>query len=193
MWDKYQPHWSPSDWLDGSCRHKAAALFDLEGSVQFNDLQSCTSGQRTWKKKSKKNEGSLPIQDLQRSSGDYEVMVKDSTKPRACNPLCIPNDPTELEQQFKAGFLETFPSSSALPFLHSPTELGQTEVEIRALISNDVNVKKEESVQSVDVYSMRDYAKVFVFLSVNSIKVTHTFSITLAIEFLHFTTFNEEQ
>ena len=62
-WDKYPPHWSPFEWLDGSC-------------VQFNDLQSCTSGQCMWKKKSKKNEGSLPIKDLQRSSGDYEVMVR---------------------------------------------------------------------------------------------------------------------
>lgn len=29
-----------------------------------------------WKKKSKKNEGSLPIKDLQRSSGDNEVTVR---------------------------------------------------------------------------------------------------------------------
>ena len=30
--------------------------------------------------------------------------------------------------------------------------------EIRALISNDLNVSKQESGQSVDVYSMSDYA-----------------------------------
>jgi len=54
-----------------------------------------------------------------------------------------------------------------------------------------MSVKKK--VLSVDIYSMRDYAKVFVFVSVNSKKVTDTLSITLAIEFLQFTTFNEEQ
>ena len=32
---------------------------------------------------------------------------------------------------------------SALPFLHSAKELGQTEEEIRALISNDLNVSKQ--------------------------------------------------
>lgn len=134
----------------------------------------------------KRNEGCLPIQDLQTHSGGYGVTVKDSTKPRDCNPLCIPYDPTELEQQFKAGLLETFPSSSALPILHSAEEPGQTEEEIRALISNDLNVSKQESVQRVDVYSMSDYAKVFV-------SVTPTVSKELAMEFLESMTFNEEQ
>ena len=115
----------------------AAALFDLEASVRFNDLQSCRSGQCMLKKKGKRNEGSLPIQDLQTSSGGYCVRVKDSAKPRDFNPLCIPCDPAELQQQFKAGLLETFPSSSALPLLHSAEEPGQTVEEIRALISND--------------------------------------------------------
>ena len=85
----------------------------------------------------------------------------------------------------------TFPSSSALPFLHSAEEPGQTEEEIRTLISDDLNVSKQESVQSVDVYSMSDYAKVFV--SVNIEKVTPTVSKELATEFLESVTFNEEQ
>ena len=129
----------------------AAALFDLEASVRFNNLQSCRSGQCMLKKKGKRIEGSLPIQDLQTSSGGYCVRVKDSAKPRDFNPLCIPCDPAELQQQFKAGLLETFPSSSA-------QEPGQTVEEIRALINNDLNVSKQESGQSVDVYSMSDYA-----------------------------------
>lgn len=87
--------------------------------------------------------------------------------------------------------LEAFPSSSALPFLHSAEEPGQTEEEIRDLISNDLNVSKHESVQSVDVYSMNDYA--YVFVSVNSEKVTPTVSKELAIEFLEAITFNEDQ
>ena len=103
MFDKYQSSWSPFDRADGGCRHIAAALFDLEANVPFNDLQSCTSRQCMWKKKGKRNEGSLPIQELQTSSGGYGVTVKDSEKPRDCNPLCIPYDPAELEQQFKAG------------------------------------------------------------------------------------------
>ena len=74
-----------------------------------------------WKKKGKRNEGSLPIQELQTSSGGYGVTVKDSAKPRDFNPLCIPYDPAELEQQFKAGLLETFcdcsqPSPRAVTF-----------------------------------------------------------------------------
>lgn len=133
----------------------------------------------------------MPIQELQTNSGGYGVTVKDSAKPRDFNPLCIPYDPAELEQQFKAGLLETFPGSSALPFLRSAEEPGQTEEEIRALISDDLNVSKQESVQSVDVYSMSDYAKVFV--SVNIEKVTPTVSIELATEFLESISFNEEQ
>ena len=114
MFNKYQSSWSLFDRADGGCRHIAAALFDLEASVRFNDLQSCTSRQCMWKKKGKRNEGSLPIQELQTNSGGYGVTVKDSAKPRDFNPLCIPYDPAELEQQFKAGLLETFPDSSAL-------------------------------------------------------------------------------
>ena len=191
IFNKYQSSWSLFDRADGGCRHIAAALFDLEASVRFNDLQSCTSRQCMWKKKGKRNEGSLPIQELQTNSGGYGVTVKDSAKPRDFNPLCIPYDPAELEQRFKAGLLETFPGSSALPFLHSAEEPGQTEEEIRALISDDLNVSKQESVQSVDVYSMSDYAKVFV--SVNIEKVTPTVSTELATEFLESISFNEEQ
>ena len=58
----------------------------------------------------------------------------------------------------------------------------KTEEEVRAFISSDINVCKEESVQSVHVYSLNDYAKVFV--SVNTEKVMPTVSKELAIEFL---------
>ena len=58
----------------------------------------------------------------------------------------------------KAGLLETCPSSSVLPYLNSAEEPQQTEEEIRTFISDDLNVSKEESVHSVDVYSMNDYA-----------------------------------
>ena len=187
----YLSYWFPSYRADGGCRHIAAALFDLEASVRFNDLQSCTSGQCMWKKRGKRNEGSLPIQDLQTNSGKYGVTLKDSTKPTDFNPLCIPYDAAELEQQLKAGLLKTFPTSSALPFLYSAKEPDQTEDEMRAFISNDFNISKEENVQSVDVYSMSDYAKMFV--TVNIDKVTPTVSKELAIEFLESITLNEEQ
>ena len=64
---------------------------------------------------------------------------------------------TELEQDFKTGLLETCPSSSALPFLSATKGPRQTEEEVWAFISSDVNFCKEESVQSVHVYSMNDY------------------------------------
>ena len=47
----------PLNRADGGCRHIAAALFDLEANVRFNDLQSCTSGQCMRKKRGKRNEG----------------------------------------------------------------------------------------------------------------------------------------
>ena len=158
--------------------------------MRFNDLQSRTSGRGMWKKRGKRNEGSLPIQDLQ-TSGSYGVKLKNPTHPRDFNPICIPYNVTELEQDFKAGLLETCPSSSALPFLSSTKEPRQTEEEVGAFISSDVNVCKEESVQSVHVYSMNDYAKVFV--SVNTDKVMPTVSKELAIEFLESIPFNDGQ
>ena len=45
-----------------------------------------------WKKRGKRNEGSLPIQDLQ-TSGSYGVTLRDF------NPICIPYNVTELEQE----------------------------------------------------------------------------------------------
>lgn len=80
---------------DGSCQHIAAALFDLEANVRFNDLQSCTSGQCMWKKRRKRNEGSLPIQDLQ-MSGSNSVTLKDPIHPRDFNAICIPYNVAEL-------------------------------------------------------------------------------------------------
>ncbi|CAH3106828.1 unnamed protein product, partial [Porites lobata] len=75
----------PLNRADGGCRHIAAALFDLEVNVRFNDLQSCTSGQCMWKKRGKRNEGRLPIQDLQ-TSGSYGVTLKDPIHLRDFNP-----------------------------------------------------------------------------------------------------------
>ena len=132
----------------------------------------------------------MPIQDLQ-TSGSYGVTLKDPIHPRDFNPICIPFNVSELEQDFKAGLVETCPNSSAVPFLSSIKGPRQTEEEVRAYISNDVNVCKEESVQSVHVYSMNDYAKVFV--SVNTEKVMPSVSKELSIEFLESIPFNEEQ
>ena len=86
----------PLNRADGGCWHIAAALFDLEANVRFIDLQSCTSGQCMWKKRGKRNEGSLPIQDLQ-TSGSYGVTLKDPIHPRDFNPICIPYNVTELD------------------------------------------------------------------------------------------------
>ena len=143
-----------------------------------------------WKKRGKRNEGSLPIQDLQ-MSGSYGVTLKDPIHPRDFNAVCIPYNVTELEQDFKTGLLETCPSPSALPFLSSIKGPSQTEEVVRAFISSDVNVCKEESVQSVHVYSMNDNAKVFV--SFITEKKMPTVSKELAIEFLESIPFNEEQ
>ena len=158
----------PLNRADGGCGYIAAALFNLFS----RDLQSCT-GQCMWKKRGKRNEGSLPIQDLQ-TSGSHGVTLKDPIHPRDFNAICIPYNVSELEQDFKTGLLETCPSTSALPFLSSAKVPRQTEEEVRAFISSDVNVCKEESVQSVHVYSMNDCGKVFV--SVNTEKVMPTVS-----------------
>ena len=50
----------------------------------------------------KRNEGSLPIHDPQ-TSGSYGVTLKDPIHPRDFNPICIPCNVSELEQDFKLG------------------------------------------------------------------------------------------
>lgn len=131
------------------------------------------------------------IQDLQTGSGNYGKEVKDSVKPNYFNPLCFPYDATALEEQLKAGLLETCPTALVMPYLHSAEEPQQTEEEIRAFISDDLNIKKEEIVESVDVYSMSDYAKIFV--AVNNDKMTPVVSKELATEFLESISFDEKQ
>ena len=117
--------------------------------------------------------------------------MKESLKPNHFNPLCVTYNAIALEQQLKAGLLETCPSSSVLPYLNSAEEPQQTEEEIRTFISDDLNVSKEESVHSVDVYSMNDYAKIFVAVNIN--KVTPTVTKELATEFLESISFDDEQ
>ena len=58
--------------------------------------------------------------------------------------------------------METYPPSSAVPFLPSMEEPEQSEEQIRLFISDDWNVTHQECAQSVDVYSLSDYAKMFV-------------------------------
>ena len=80
------------------------------------------------------------------------MTLKDPIHLRDFNPICIPYNVTELEQDFKAGLLEICPSSSALPFLSSTKGPRQTEDKVRAFISSDVNVCTEELVFKVYIY-----------------------------------------
>ena len=49
--------------LDGTCRHIAAVLFDLEHTACINDVKSCTSGQCQWVRRAKPNTNSCSLQE----------------------------------------------------------------------------------------------------------------------------------
>lgn len=65
------------DRADGGCRHIAAALFELLTTVVNSEMETCTSKVCTWVRKGKRNEGCLPVCQLDVGRPEYgKLMTK---------------------------------------------------------------------------------------------------------------------
>jgi len=77
---------------DGTCRHVAAALFDIERTVHNNSQQSSTSKERTWKRKAKPNEKSYSAEELKIAKAEYGEATKQAIKPTTFYPTSLELD-----------------------------------------------------------------------------------------------------
>jgi len=62
--------------LDGTCRHVAAVLYDLEHTARVNDLKSCTSGECQWIECAKPNTNTCLLQNLKLTELEYGEQEK---------------------------------------------------------------------------------------------------------------------
>lgn len=177
---------------DGGCRHIAASLFDLLATVIANEMQTCTGKDCGWVRKGKRNEGSLPISKLQVGRPEYGKKLKSPVTITHFEPRSVNYDVDDLRLQFKRELLDTCNNSVVLSYLPALKENVTSEEELNTHISKDENIASDETVESVFVYSLKEYADIFV--SEKSILISElNVSEELAVEFLDSLDLTDEQ
>ena len=108
--------------LDGTCRHIAAVLFDLEHTARVNDLRSCTSGQCQWIRRAKPNTNSCLLQDLKLAKCEYGKQEKVYADINKFDPRSIIPDPNTLNKQLREGLQQVCSNAVGLHVLsHCPS------------------------------------------------------------------------
>ena len=129
---------------DGTCRHVAAALFDIKCTVLNNYQQSSTSKECIWKRKAKPNEKSCPLEELKIAKAEYGKNTKQPIKPTTFDLTSLELDNESFMDSLRAGLEEHVPSAVVLQLLPQAAALEITEAELTNFISNDSCVKWEE-------------------------------------------------
>ncbi|KXJ12152.1 hypothetical protein AC249_AIPGENE28621 [Exaiptasia diaphana] len=147
--------------LDGYCRHVAAALFDINGTVANNVTATCTSGKCEWKRRCHKNEYAVRLKDLKFTKAEFGKDEKHFAKPHDFEPGPLSFDVDTMREKLRAGLQVLYPQAVALQFFGSPEDPVIPEKEVLEHISNDNNVEVNETVDMVYIYTMEDYANIF--------------------------------
>lgn len=104
---------------DGTCRHVAAVLFDVENTVHNNLQQLSTSKECNWKRRANPNEKFCSLDNLKISKAEYGKTDKETLKPTAFDPRSTKLDPVSFMDQLKAGLEEHTSSAVILQILPS--------------------------------------------------------------------------
>ena len=88
-------------------------------------------------------------------------MRKNSIKPHDFNPGQSSLDPVLMREKLRRGLQELPLESVAIQFLPKPKDPVIPEQVVAENISNNVNVERFETVETVSVYPMKQYAEIF--------------------------------
>ena len=148
--------------LEGTCRHVAAVLFDLEHTARVNDLKSCTSGECQWIKRAKPNANCCLLQNLKLTKLEYGKQEKtcptvENFEPRTRNP-----DPSTLCRKLRDGLQNVCSSAVALHVLPQPEIPNVSEEILQSFISADEHVDCVEEVEGVEIFTVSEIRDRFV-------------------------------
>ena len=103
--------------MDGTCRHIAAVLFDLEHTARINDLKSCTSGQCQWVRRAKPNTNSCLLEDLKLTKSEYGKQEKTYSVVTEFDPRTRMPDPEMFGRILRDGLAKVCSNAVALHVL----------------------------------------------------------------------------
>ena len=176
---------------DGCCRHIAAALFDLQVTVSNNVMSTCTSGKCEWKRRSGNSDYATPLKDLRIMKAEFGKSEKNPIKPHDFDPGLSSFDPVLMRVKLRRGFQQLHPESVAIQFLPKCKDPVIPEPVVAEHVSNNANVERFETVESVSVYTMKEYAEIF--KCQNNISINGDISEETRQSFIKFVTVDKSQ
>lgn len=126
--------------LDGTCRHVAAVLFNLEHTARINDLKSCTSGKCQCIRRAKLNTNCCLLQDLKLTKSEYGKQEKTCSTVTDFEPRSRKPDPDMLCKNLRDGLQKVCSSAVALHVLPCP-QPNVNEDMVHSYISAEQNVE----------------------------------------------------
>ena len=179
--------------LDGTCRHIAAVLFDLEHTARVNDLRSCTSGQCQWIRRAKPNTNSCLLQDLKLAKCEYGKQEKVYADINKFDPRSIIPDPNTLNKQLREGLQQVCSNAVGLHVLsHCPSSTVD-EGTLQSYITCDENVESVEEVEAVEIFSISNIRDNFVSLHNIYISAVESVDPQLVSQFFEAISITQEQ
>lgn len=150
--------------LDGTCRHIAAVLFDLEHTARINDLRSCTLGQCQWIRRAKPNTNLCLLQDLKLAKCEYGKHEKVYADINKFDPRSIIPDRNTLNRQLRDGLQQVCSNAVGLHVLSHCPPSTVDEGSLQSYITCDENVESVEEVEAVEIFSISNIGDNFVSL-----------------------------
>ena len=137
------------DRADGGCRHIAAALFELLATVVNSEMETCTSKVCTWVRKGKRNEGCLPVCQLDVGRPEYGKLMTKRPSMSDFQPMTTSYNKRGLIVQFQKELSNVYCDAVVLKYPPESTHASTTESDLTRFISDNNNVAKEEIVTYV--------------------------------------------
>lgn len=123
-------------------------------------MTTCTSSKYEWKRRSGNSDYATPLKDLRIVKAEFSKSEKNPIKPHDFDPWPSFLDPVSMRGKLRRGLQQLHPESVANQFLPKPKDPVIPEPAVAEHISNNANVERFETVESVSVYTMK-YAEIF--------------------------------
>ena len=154
-------------------------------------MSNCTSGKCEWKRRSGNSDYFSPLKDLRIVKAEFGKSEKNPIKPHDFDPGLSSFDPVLMRVKLRRGFQQLHPESVAIQFLPKHKDPVIPEPVVAEHVSNNANVERFETVESVSVYTMKEYAEIF--KCQNNISINGDISEETRQSFIKFVTVDKSQ
>ena len=157
-----------------------------DGQTTYNGFIICE-----WKRRSGNSDYATPLKDLRIVKAEFGKSEKNLIKPHDFHPGLSSFDPVSMREKLRRGLQQLHPESVAIQFLPKRKDPVIPEPVVAEHVSNNANVKRFETVESVSVYTMKEYAEIF--KCQNNISINGDISEETRQSFIKFVTVDKNQ